>query len=81
MDELDKFKEFVNFCKDNKVLNAKNGDMEVSLMYEPKMIDFGDVRQMRTPDLVILLLFNCPRFASFFGLIRIALKQQRDNFP
>jgi len=42
MDELDKFKEFVNFCKDNKVLNAKNGDMEVSLMYEPKMIDFGD---------------------------------------
>jgi hypothetical protein len=52
-----------------------------NLQIEKKMIDFGFVRQVRTPKLVILLLFNCPRFASCFGLIRIALKQQRDNFP
>lgn len=42
METSDKFKEFVTFCRDNKVLRAKNGDMEVDLMYEPKMIDFGD---------------------------------------
>lgn len=58
METLDTFKDFVKFCRDNKVLSAKNGDMEVSLMYEPKLIDFGNEKEENEEENINDVLFH-----------------------
>lgn len=45
MEELDKFKSFVEFCKSSNVLSAKCGSMEITLAPEIKAIEIDALKE------------------------------------